>query len=189
MLEYSNCIFDELSVGNDWNCLDTDDCGYDLCKYFVYYLQENNEENCNDLDFVIIQIQENQNLCGWYRKDMIHNIKEGGVLMDAYIGPMLIGVICIVLGVYNTKGNIYSLHWYHRKRVSEEDRIPFGKMVGRGTIIIGISLLIFGGLSLATELLKNDLYVLIGEVIVIIGMIVGLVMNFYAMIKYNHGIF
>lgn len=109
--------------------------------------------------------------------------------MDAYIGPMLIGVICIVLGVYNTKGNIYSLHWYHRKRVSEEDRIPFGKMVGRGTIIIGISLLIFGGLSLATELLKNDLYVLIGEVIVIIGMIVGLVMNFYAMIKYNHGIF
>ena len=50
--------------------------------------------------------------------------------MPAFIVSALVGVVCIVLGISNMKGNISSLHSYHRSRVSEEDRIPFGRMVG-----------------------------------------------------------
>ncbi|MBQ4572152.1 MAG: hypothetical protein IJA80_02610 [Clostridia bacterium] len=109
--------------------------------------------------------------------------------MDSYIVPIILGAFCVVLGILNTKGNISSLHWYHRQRVAEDDIVPFGKMVGLGTIIIGISLVVFGGLSFATESLKNDLFMLIGTVILIVGIVVGIVLSFYAMIKYNKGIF
>ena len=109
--------------------------------------------------------------------------------MESYIVPMLIGIICIVLGVCNTKGQLGSIHWYHRKNVTEENRIPFGKAIGRGTIIIGVSLVIYGGLSLATRLSKNNLFVLIGAIVLTVGIVVGLVLSFYAMFKYNKGIF
>ena len=49
--------------------------------------------------------------------------------MAGFIISALIGVICIILGVSNMKGNINSLHSYHRHRVSEEDRLPFGSLV------------------------------------------------------------
>ena len=61
--------------------------------------------------------------------------------MPAFIVSALVGIVCIVLGVSNMKGNISSLHSYHRNRVSEEDRIPFGKKVGLGTIIIGVGII------------------------------------------------
>lgn len=101
----------------------------------------------------------------------------------------VIGLIFIILGVFNRKGNISSLHSYHRKRVSEEDRLPFGRLVGLGTIIIGVALILMGGLSLAANLLQKDIYSIIGYVVLIIGFVVGLGLSFYAMIKYNKGIF
>ena len=109
--------------------------------------------------------------------------------MGDVIGPAIIGIILIVIGYFNTKGNINSLHWYHRKRVSEEDRIPFGKKVGLGTILIGIAVETFAACSLAALLLDNDIFTLIGTVIVVIGIIVGCFIMFSAMIKYNKGIF
>lgn len=109
--------------------------------------------------------------------------------MESYIIPAVIGVICIVLGVLNTKGNISSLHRYHRNRVSEEDRIPFGKKVGLGTIIVGSSIVLFSGCSFAAQALKNDIFTLVGTVIMVIGIVVGLGLSFYAMIKYNKGVF
>ena len=48
--------------------------------------------------------------------------------MSAFIITLLVGVICIVLGVSNMRGNISSIHSYHRQRVKEEDKIPFGKV-------------------------------------------------------------
>lgn len=50
--------------------------------------------------------------------------------MPAFIVTFIIGVVCIILGISNMRGNISSLHSYHRHRVSEEDRIPFGKKGG-----------------------------------------------------------
>ena len=109
--------------------------------------------------------------------------------MESVIGPIVLGVFILILGISNMKGNISSVHWYHRQRVSEENRIPFGRMIGLGTIMIGISMVMFGCFAFAAEKLQNELYMLIGSVIMVIGIIVGLVLSFYAMMKYNKGIF
>ena len=47
--------------------------------------------------------------------------------MGSTLGPVFLGIVCIVIGIFNARGDISTLHSYHRKRVSEEDRIPFGK--------------------------------------------------------------
>ena len=109
--------------------------------------------------------------------------------MSSYYGSIVIGIIIIVLGIFNMKGNISSLHWYHRQRVTESNRILFGKIIGIGTIIIGCSIIIVGILSIVSELLKQDIFLIIGETVLVIGLITGLIFNFYAMIKYNKGIF
>ena len=109
--------------------------------------------------------------------------------MGSIIGPMVLGLFIFILGIFNMKGNISSIHWYHRQRVSEEDKISFGRMVGLGTIIIGICVFAFGGFAFAAEKLHNDLYILIGAIVMIVGFIAGLILSFYAMIKYNKGIF
>lgn len=87
------------------------------------------------------------------------------------------------------KGNISSIHWYHRKRITEENRLPFGRMVGLGTIICGISISIFGFLSFVAEKTQIDLFAIVGAVIVVVGLVIGLALSLYAMIKYNKGIF
>ena len=109
--------------------------------------------------------------------------------MAGNIVTFLVGVVCIVLGISNMRGNISSLHSYHRSRVSEEDRIPFGKQVGLGTIIVGIGIIVFSVLSSVTLYTENDIFVLVGTAVLIIGIILGLVISFRAMIKYNKGIF
>ena len=109
--------------------------------------------------------------------------------MDNFFEPGILGVILIVLGIMNMKGNISSLHWYHRQRVTEEDRKPFGKLVGLGTLIIGIALVISGILFWISEVTATELWLIIGCVITVVGIVVGLVLSFYAMIKYNKGIF
>jgi len=109
--------------------------------------------------------------------------------MAVNIVTFLVGVVCIVLGISNMRGNISSLHSYHRSRVSEEDRIPFGKQVGLGIIIVGIGIIVFSVLSSVTLYTENDIFILVGTAILIIGIILGLVISFRAMIKYNKGIF
>ena len=105
------------------------------------------------------------------------------------IFAMLIGVVCIVMGCLHRKGNVDLLHSYHRNRVKEEDKIPFGKLVGLGVIIVGIALIIFGALSLVSTILQQELYLTVGYGVLIVGLVVGLGLSFYAMKKYNNGIF
>ena len=109
--------------------------------------------------------------------------------MAGNIVTFLVGVICIVLGISNMQGNISSLHSYHRNRVSEEDRIPFGKQVGLGAIIVGVGIIIFSVLSSVTLYTENNIFILVGTAFLIIGIILGLIISFRAMIKYNKGIF
>ena len=109
--------------------------------------------------------------------------------MLSSIVTLIVGVVCIALGISNMRGNISSLHSYHRHRVSEEDKIPFGKKVGLGIIIIGIGIIVFSGLSAVTFYTENDVFVLVGTAIMIVSIVVGLVISFRAMIKYNKGIF
>ena len=105
--------------------------------------------------------------------------------MEEYILPMIVGLLMVVMGMVNVKGNISTLHWYHRQRVSEADRLPFGRLVGTGTILIGTALILFGGLSYAADSLQNPIYETIGTGIMIVSFVVGLGLSFYAMMKYN----
>ena len=109
--------------------------------------------------------------------------------MTSNMVTLLVGIVCIILGISNMRGNISSLHSYHKNRVSEEDRIPFGKQVGLGTIIVGIGIIIFSILSSVALYIENKIFVLVGTAFLILGIIIGLVISFRAMIKYNKGIF
>ncbi len=109
--------------------------------------------------------------------------------MVGNIIAFLVGIVFIVLGISNMRGNISSLHSYHRHRVSEEDRIPFGKKVGLGTIICGCAIMAFSILSAINFYTENQIFVIVGTVLLIVGLVVGLCLSFYAMIKYNKGIF
>ncbi len=109
--------------------------------------------------------------------------------MIEYIVAILVGVMCIVIGIMNTKGNISMLHSYHRKRVSEEDRLPFGRLVGLGMMIIGAGIICGGAFSIVTYKTENMIFEAVGMVIIGVGLVVGIALAFYAMIKYNKGIF
>ena len=109
--------------------------------------------------------------------------------MSAFVVTFIVGIICIVLGVSNMRGNISSIHSYHRQRVSEEDVIPFGKGVGLGTVIVGVGIIVFSAFSAITLYANNRVFILIGTIFLIVCIIVGLIISFCAMIKYNKGIF
>lgn len=106
-----------------------------------------------------------------------------------HIITVIVGIVCIVIGILNRKGNIEMLHSYHRKRVTEEDRLPFGKLVGIGMIIIGFSVIALDILIYVSESLQENVYMTLGFVVFIVGMATGLGICFYAMKKYNNGIF
>ena len=103
--------------------------------------------------------------------------------------PGILGVFLIVLGIINMKGNISSIHWYHRQRVTEENRKPFGKLVGLGTLIIGVTMLLCGIFFWLHEETSLELWMIVGTVVLGIGIVAGLGLSLYAMIKYNKGIF
>ena len=109
--------------------------------------------------------------------------------MSGNIVAFLVGVVCVILGISNMRGNISSLHSYHRQRVSEEDRVPFGKQVGLGTMLIGIGVIVFSIFSTVALYTANDLFVFIGTAVLILSIVAGLIISFKAMIKYNKGIF
>lgn len=109
--------------------------------------------------------------------------------MENVIGPIIIGIFICILGVYNMKGHISSLHWYHRKRVTEENKMAFGRKIGFGTIIIGCSMIFYGLFTLLINFTQNNIIIYIRDGITQIGIVYGLIISFYAMIKYNKGIF
>lgn len=109
--------------------------------------------------------------------------------MNTLLVPALLGLLLIVLGLSNVKGNLSSIHWYHRQRVTEENRRAFGKLVGCGTILIGASLAAFSLFAFLSETMLNDGWILCGIVILIAAVVTGLAISVYAMLKYNKGIF
>ena len=109
--------------------------------------------------------------------------------MVAFIITTSFGLLISILGMINMTGNISSLHWYHRQRVTESNKKPFGKQVGLGTLIIGISMIVFGILFLIFEQTQLEVLVIIGVIELILSIIVGMIISFSAMKKYNGGIF
>ena len=109
--------------------------------------------------------------------------------MAAFITIAGLGLLVSILGIINMTGNISSLHWYHRQRVTEENRKPFGKLVGLGTLIIGLAMIVFGILFLIFEQTQLEAFVVIGVIELIVSIVVGMIISFYAMKKYNGSIF
>ena len=109
--------------------------------------------------------------------------------MDKVFGLIVVGIICIVLGIMNMKGNLSLLHSYHKKRVSEEDKIPFGRAIGLGTLVCGGGLLLNGIFYLIHLVSSMQIFLYIAMALLILGLVVGIVLIIYALLKYNRGIF
>ena len=109
--------------------------------------------------------------------------------MVGAITCLLVGALVCFFGVRNMQGDISSLHSYHRARVREEDVKPFGRLVGIGTLIIGGSVALFSILQAITILTGMDIYTIIGTFILFVCLTVGMIITFYAMKKYNGGVF
>ena len=109
--------------------------------------------------------------------------------MDSILAPVLVGALIIVIGIRNLKGDIGTLHRYHRKRVAEEDRLPFGRKIGTGTIIIGCAVIAKAFAGYAAEKKGMTALNTAGTVILVAGFAAGLAFIFYALKKYNKGVF
>ena len=101
----------------------------------------------------------------------------------------IIGVVCVVIGILNMLGNISTIHSYHRNNVPEEKKKLFGKKVGLGTIIIGISMIVFGLLLIVASLTQNQVFIKVGTGIMFVGIAIGLYISLRAIKKFNKTIF
>ena len=102
---------------------------------------------------------------------------------------IVVGVVLICLGIVATRGNVSMLHSYHRKRVSKEDMLPFGRLVGAGNILVGVGVILLGVFSMLAVSSGEGLYVTLAYVIFGIFAAIGIGISLYAMMKYNKGIF
>lgn len=99
-----------------------------------------------------------------------------------YLPLIVLGVIFIFLGIMNYKGNISSIHWYNRRNVSKKDVKNYGKLIGIGTIIFGVGMIVTAIFQLFFDLDESN-YILI------FSLISGVITMIYAQFKYNKGIF
>ena len=106
--------------------------------------------------------------------------------MGVTITMLILGILLTVIGIENVKGNIASVHWYNRTRITEETRPKYGRFVGVGILIIAGGLIFSAVLNM---LVKMNIAVLIGGAITLITVIVGIGFILYAQFKYNKGIF
>lgn len=112
----------------------------------------------------------------------------GGAITGAVVS-ILVGIACLVIGILNMKGNISMLHSYHINHITEENKAPFGKKMGIGMLIIAGSIIAYGGLLIPAELTKENIYLIVANAVLIVGLVVGLGIALYAIKKYNKKIF
>ena len=98
------------------------------------------------------------------------------------IEQLAIGTLLTVLGIFNMKGNIASIHWYNRRKVTKENQKPYCMCMGLGTLIIGVSLI-------AAGIIQVFAGVEVGSILIAVGVVIGLVLMLYAQFKYNRGLF
>ena len=94
---------------------------------------------------------------------------------------LILGLVISVLGVVNIRGNISTIHAYNRRKVKEEDIPKYGKAVGTGTLVIGVSFVLGYVALFWSESVMSG--------IVLSGVLVGLGFLLYGQFKYNKGIF
>ena len=99
-----------------------------------------------------------------------------------YIYLVAIGIMVNIFGHFNFKGNINSIHWYNRARVTKENEKKYGKMMGIGMMIMGTGIIVTTLLQIIFD--SESLWL-----ITVISIIVGLLFMIYGQFKYNKGIF
>lgn len=109
--------------------------------------------------------------------------------MTEFLVPFVLGILCVGIGISNMRGNISTLHFYHRHRVSEEDRLPMGRKVGLGTIIVGVTIMVYSVLSALPGYETNAVLCFVNAAVMTVGVAVGLGINIWAIIQYNKGLF
>ena len=95
---------------------------------------------------------------------------------------IFLGLILIVIVIFNRKGNISTIHWYNRRKVSEADRPAYGKWMGLGTILCGAGLMAGG---IFQYFAPEGIW----SIPVVVGLVIGLGLMLYAQLKFNHGLF
>ena len=94
---------------------------------------------------------------------------------------LIFGLLLSVMGIGNMTGDIGTIHSYNRRKIREEDIPKYGKAVGAGTLIIGVSLVI----AFIATFWKEELVAFI----LLPAVVAGLALILYAQFKYNRGIF
>lgn len=92
------------------------------------------------------------------------------------------GILLIITGILNLMGHIGTIHWYNRRRVSEEDAPAYGRAMGAGTLVIGVSLAAAAILRMVFDL---DLF----DYLTLAGIVIGLALMLFPQLRYNRGIF
>ncbi len=95
---------------------------------------------------------------------------------------LILGLFITITGIINMTGNISTVHSYNRRKVTENDAPKYGRAIGLGTLIIGVSALI--SFVLAVLNLESAI-----PFVVIPAIVAGLAFILYAQFKYNKGIF
>lgn len=98
-----------------------------------------------------------------------------------HIALLILGIFIAIIGIVNIMGNISTIHSYNRRNVREEDVPKYGRAVGTGTLIIGVSLIAAFVTTFWSETAMSF--------IVIPALVIGLGFILYAQFKYNKGIF
>lgn len=98
-----------------------------------------------------------------------------------HIALLILGIFIAIIGIVNIMGNISTIHSYDRRKVREEDVPKYGRAVGTGTLIIGVSLIAAFVTTFWSETAMSF--------IVIPAFVIGLGFILYAQFKYNKGIF
>ena len=93
-----------------------------------------------------------------------------------------IGVICVLFGIFNMCGNIGSIHWYNRRKVTKENQKVYCMFVGLGTLIVGAAIIVGAVIQALGNITASGW-------VIGIGVLTGLVFILYAQFKYNRGLF
>lgn len=99
-----------------------------------------------------------------------------------YLPVFFLGAIVIALGVFNLRGNIGSIHWYHRRKVTKKDQKPYCRLMGVGTVIIGAGTACYGVLK---PIFQGDWV----DYLEICCIVAGLAVLCFAQFRYNKGLF
>ncbi len=92
---------------------------------------------------------------------------------------VLVGALCIVLGILLWKKQMISLvHDYHYRHVSKSDVPAYTRLMGSGLLLIGIG-------TLLTGIINYAFWTQTGWIAFIIGFLSGIIFMHKAQMKYN----